>query len=173
MLIRLSRQYGNYWVTSKIYNVDNLFNKIISAPDALSKFRNSAGQMSACIYPTPFEGKAEVVRWFYSRNNACQIFYACSQIVSDKIESDNWGDVSHDFTLFVEHELMPHCVDNTDWDRCSKYGYEYNEKIPKSKRQIGEEHFEFGCMGSNCHCEPFGGGDFTNGIASVNEFILM
>lgn len=129
-----------------------MWNKIIKAKNPLKNFKRKA-----CIYPEPYQGKSDVVRWFYSRNNHCQVFYACSQEVSDLIDADSWADVSNDFTIFVEHTLMPYCIENTDWEKCDRYGIEY----PK------------GCDGDICSCEPFGQGDFTNGIAQETEFNLV
>ena len=154
--------------------MSKLWKSIVDNPKALDKFKVECGY-TACIYPKPFEGKADVVRWFYSRNNTCQVFYACSRKVSNKIESDSWADVSREFTLFVEHELMPYCIENTQWEKCCKYGIEYDEDVPESSKEDYErDHYSYnkGCEGTQCHCEPFGEGDFTNGIAEQSEFTI-
>lgn len=119
-----------------------------------------------CFYPNPFQGKAKVVRWFYSRNNGCQVFFACSKKVSDTIEAHSWAEVSKEFTHYVEMELMPFCVENTDWDKCYRYGIEYNKKVKKKDQGNCPDS---GCEGTTCHCEPFGEGDFTYGVADAEE----
>ncbi len=135
--------------------LNNMWTKIQNSPDPLKKFRTK-GKIKACVYPEPYQGIAEAVRWFYSRNNHCQVFFACSQEVSDLIDADSWADVSYEFTIYVEHSLMPFCVENTDWDKCERHGIEY----PK------------GCEDYICPCKPFGEGDFTYGIAEEIEFNL-
>lgn len=138
----------------------------INTPGSLASFKGKA-----CIYPKPFKDKTEVVRWFYSRNNGCQVFFACSREVSELIDKESWADVSYEFILFVEQELMPYCVENTDWQRCAAYGIEYYKKL--SKKQSSSCGRDFGCSGTTCHCEPFGEGDFTYGIADESEFIIQ
>jgi len=123
-----------------------------------------------CFYPKAFQGNAEVVRWFYSRNNGCEVFFACSKEVSEIIEAESWADVSREFTVYVEHELMPFCVENTDWEKCYRYGIEYNKKVKKKDRHNCPNT---GCGGTSCHCEPFGEGDFTYGIADDDEIELF
>jgi hypothetical protein len=150
--------------------INDLWGRITRASDPLAKFR-TCNRVTACIYPKPFEGKSEVVRWFYSRNNGCQVFFACSKEVSDKIEQDSWAEVSYDFTVYVEHELMPYCVQNTDWQKCARYGIEYDKKLTKKSAQSCGN--DFGCEGTMCNCEPFGQGDFTYGIAEADEFELL
>ena len=150
--------------------METLFERIKNTPTALDKFKRGVGH-SACIYPKPYEGKAEVVRWFYSRNNQCQVFFACSKEVSDIIEEDSWADVSYEFTVYVEHELFDYCIQNTEWGKCNRYGIEYDEKIPENELAETDYH-KFGCSGTICSCEPFGEGDFTYGIAEESEFIL-
>lgn len=155
--------------------MNKLWAKIVNDPEALSRFKVEGGY-SACIYKEPFEGKADVVRWFYSRNTGTQVFYACSQSVSDKIDEDSWADVNYKFTVFVEQELMDFCVENTEWERCCKYGIDYNNDVPESAKSESErDHpsYNKGCHGTTCHCCPFGTGDFTNGIAQESEFLKV
>ncbi len=149
--------------------METLFERIQNAKQPLLKFRKN-GKTTACIYPNPYQGKAEVVRWFYSRNNSCQVFFSCSKEVSDQISETSWADVGYDFTLFVEHELMPYCVNNTDWQKCARYGIPYNVML--SKKKSAEVGNDFGCEGRVCYCEPFGAGDFTYGIADESEFVF-
>lgn len=151
-----------------------LWSKIKEAKDPLSKFRIE-GKITACIYPEPYLGESEVVRWFYSRNNACQVFFTCSKKVSDIIDKDSWAEVNHDFTVFVEDELMDFCKNHTDWPRCCRYGIEYDKKVPKKNKdesEVDNYSYDMGCEGSQCHCEPFGEGDFSYGIAEESEFDL-
>lgn len=153
---------------------NTLWDKINKAGDPLAKFR-SGDKITACIYPIPYEGISEVVRWFYSRNNACQVFFACSLEISNIIEQESWADVSYTFTIFVEYMLMPYCVEHTNYPTCCRRNYEYDKKVPNKQKdgcEIGNYSFDFGCQGTTCHCEPFGEGDFTNGIAQITEFIL-
>lgn len=155
--------------------MDSLWHRINNAEDALSKFRSDSG-ITACIYPRPYQGCSQVVRWFYSRNNGCQVFFACSKEISDKIDSESWADVSYEFTVYVEHELMPYCVENTDWEYCCRRAYDYNQKVPEAeKTELEQSNYSFlnGCQGTICHCEPFGAGDFTYGIAEAREFNLQ
>ncbi len=147
----------------------NLFEKITSSENSLSKFKQG-GKTTACIYPNPYKGKSEVVRWLYSRNNGCQVFFACSKEISDRIDEESWADVDDDFTYFVEGKLMPYCVENTDWLHCERYGIGYDKKL--SKKDAESAGCDTGCEGTICHCEPFGEGDFTYGIAEEDEFTL-
>lgn len=152
--------------------MDSLFNRILTAKDSLKKFRIE-NKITACIYPKPYNNAGEVVRWFYSRNDGCQVFFACSKETSDKIDAESWADVDYDFTVFIEQELMPFCVENTDWKGCCRYGIEYGKKVPNKRKSTSEKDnysFDFGCHGGMCHCEPFGQGDFTYGIAEETEF---
>lgn len=119
-----------------------------------------------CFYPHSFQDKSEVVRWFYSRNNGCTVFFACSKDVSETIERESWADVSYDFTVYVEQELMPFCVENTTWIRCYRYGIPYDEQVKKKDRRKCPDT---GCEGTLCVCEPFGQGDFTYGMADESE----
>lgn len=150
----------------------NLFEQIVNNPIALSKFIID-GEQKACVYPNPYQGISDVVRWFYSRNNACQIFFACSKEISDRIDEESWADINWDFTIFVEHELMPYCVENTFWHDCHKHYADYDKKaFCRDSKGHFTGGFDMGCMGGICHCEPFGQGDFTYGIADENEFNL-
>lgn len=119
-----------------------------------------------CFYPKPFQGINEIIRWFYSRNNGCTVFFGCSKEVSDIIEAESWAEVSYDFTVYVEHELMPFCVENTDWKKCYRYGIDYDKKVRKKDRNNCPDT---GCNGTSCHCQPFGEGDFTYGITDESE----
>ncbi len=76
----------------------------------------------------------------------------------------SWADVSDEFTIFVEHALMPFCEENTEWETCDRYGIEYDCKV--------KETDQYGCSGTICCCKPFGEGDFTYGIAEELEFNL-
>lgn len=120
----------------------------------------------SCFYPNAYQGKTEVIRWFYSRNNGCEVFFSCSKEVSDIIERESWADVSMEFTTYVECILMPFCVENTKWPKCYRYGIPYDQQVKKSDRKNCPDT---GCEGSICVCEPFGQGDFTYGVADEKE----
>lgn len=147
--------------------MENLFKKITTSKDSLLKFKNG-DEITACIYPKPYQDIDDVVRWFYSRNNGCQVFFACSIEISNRIDEESWADISYEFSVFVESELFNFCRDNTHWGKCERYGIGYDEKLSKKKAELSG--CDIGCEGTVCHCEPFGEGDFTYGIAEESEF---
>lgn len=147
---------------------DNLWAQIIKSPDCLSKFEGKA-----CIYPEPYLGKSEVTCWFYSRNNGCQVFYSCPKKVADQMFDSSWADVSYEFTVFVEQELFPFCVENTKWESCHRYGIDYDKTAMVRDHKGRFKYSEKGCEGTQCHCQPFGEGDFTYGIAEDVEFVFV
>ena len=137
-------------ILEKIENVNiGLWDKIKSSTNPLKNFKGS----SACIYPEPYMGKADVVIWFYCRNTRNQVFAAVSHEIAQVMFKSSWADVSYEFTVWIEHEVMPHCVQNTVWENC-------------------ELDIENGCENSSCQCETFGSGDFTYGTAESDEFIF-
>ncbi len=147
----------------------NLFEKIISQPNALAKYKGKA-----CIHPEPYQGNSEVVRWLKSLNNGCTVFYACSKAISDMIEEDGY-DIDYDLAVWIENSVMPFCRDNTEWEKCCRYGIEYDKKVPKRLMRKGEKcnySFEMGCEGDECHCEPFGDGGWSYDIADESDFNL-
>lgn len=85
--------------------------------------------------------------------------------VSDAIEKEGWT-ISDEFIQYVEMQLMPYAVQNTEWEKCYRYGIEYTKKVKKKDR---DNCPDTGCEGAICVCEPFGQGDFTYGIASETE----
>jgi len=153
--------------TKPLLGKDNLWAQIIKSPDCLSKFEGKA-----CIYPEPYLGKSEVTCWFYSRNNGCQVFYSCPKKVADQMFDSSWADVSYEFTVFVEQELFPFCVENTKWESCHRYGIDYDKTAMVRDHKGRFKYSEKGCEGTQCHCQPFGEGDFTYGIAEDVEFVF-
>lgn len=149
-----------------------LFEAIVANPPvALSKFIKE-GKTTACIYPTPFD-KAETIWWFYCCSSHNQVFFACSKEVSDKMDEDSWADVSDEFTVWIEHQVMPFCVENTDWQSCHRYMVEYDKKAYVRDKGRFTGDFDMGCDGTQCYCEPFGAGTgMTYGMAEEGEFTL-
>lgn len=144
-----------------------LWAKIIVSKDPLSGFEGKA-----TLYKEPFEGKTDRVCWFYDRATHCQVFFACSNEVADLMFEESWADVSSEFTVYVEQELFPACVQNTAWNECEKFGIDYTETVMIRDQKGRFSHKEKGCEGSTCWCEPFGHGDFTYGEAEESEFKL-
>lgn len=130
-----------------------LFERVQAAPNAFDQFKTEQGY-TACLHPEPFEGDGAVLVWFFCRATKCQVFVGVSKTVAEQILENSWADVSHEFCVFVEWEVMEHCKENTDWHCDCEAQEDGNVDVDR------------------CSCAPFESADFTYGIAEAYEFVL-
>lgn len=91
-----------------------LWERIQESPNALDRYKTENGY-SACVYPEPYEGSADAVLGFRCLSSGMTVFAAVSESVAATVMEDGPDDCGYEFMNWLEWEVMPYCIEHTDW----------------------------------------------------------